>query len=76
MSLNQLLRLSGRRLVQTRQLLSQFQGVRCSSISSTLQDEDKLEFNDMVLKFSEKVRYEMMHEYNQYIAPIVITSYQ
>ena len=76
MSLNQLLRLSGRRLVQTRQLLSQLQGVRCSSISSTLQDEDKLEFNDMVLKFSEKVRYEVMHEYNQYIAPIVITSYQ
>ena len=60
MSLNQLLRLSGRRLVQTRQLLSQ--GVRCSSISSTLQDEDKLSFNDMVLKFSEKVRDEVMHE--------------
>ena len=62
MSLNQLLRLSGRRLVQTRQLLSHLQGVRCSNISSTLQDEDKLSFNDMVLKFSEKVRYNVMHE--------------
>ena len=62
MSLNQLLRLPGRRLVQTRQLFSQ--GVRCSSSLRTLhdQDEDKLGFNDMVLKFIEKVRDEVMHE--------------
>ena len=73
MSLNQLLRLPGRRLVQMRQLFSQ--GVRCSSISSTLQDEDKLSFNDMVLKFSEKVRYEMIHEQcSDYYSLIIVTS--